>query len=60
MGLHAGVRKRFKASVVKLNQTFPRIVVKYFATEDDNRTTIALPEVRVSSLHVDDVEPKDW
>ena len=33
MGLHAGVRKRFKATVVKLRKQFPRIVVKYTATE---------------------------
>ena len=28
MGLHAGVRKRFRAKVVKLRKMFPRIVVK--------------------------------
>ena len=40
MGLHAGTRKRFKAEVVKLRTQFPRIVVKYTATEDDNTAEI--------------------
>ena len=60
MGLHAGVRKRFKAMVVKLRPQFPRIVVKYTATEDDNTATITLPEMRTAYLTMADVEPKDW
>ena len=60
MGLHAGARKRFKAEVVSLRKQFPRIVVKYIATEDGNTTAIALPEVRTAYLTMADVEPKDW
>jgi hypothetical protein len=60
MGLHAGTRKRFKAEVVKLRPQFPRIVVKYTATEDDNTAAIALPEMRTAYLTMADVEPKDW
>ena len=60
MGLHAGTRKRFKAEVVKLRPQFPRIVVKYTATEDDNTAVIALPEMRTAYLTMADVEPKDW
>ena len=60
MGLHAGTRKRFKAEVVKLRPQFPRIVVKYTATEDDNTAAIALPDLRTAYLTMADVEPKDW
>ena len=60
MGLHAGARKRFKAEVVKIRTQFPRIVVKYTATEDDNTAAIALPEMRTAYLTMADVEPKDW
>jgi hypothetical protein len=60
MGLHAGTRKRFKAEVVKLRTQFPRIMVKYTATEDDNTAAIALPEMRTAYLTMADVEPKDW
>ena len=62
MGLHAGTRKRFKAEVVKLRPQFPRIVVKYTATEDDNTAAISitLPEIRTVYLTIADVELKDW
>ena len=60
MGLHAGSRKRFKAEVVGLRTQFPRIIVKYLATEDDVTTTIALPEMKTAYLMMADVEPKDW
>jgi hypothetical protein len=60
MGLHAGARKRFKAEVLSLRKQFPRIVVKYIATEDDNTETIALPEMRTAYVTMADVEPKDW
>ena len=44
MGLHAGVRKRFKATVVKLRKQFPRIVVKYTATEGGGVHPLELPD----------------
>ena len=44
MGLHAGVRKRFKARVVKLRKRFPRIVVKYYATESGGTHPLELPD----------------
>ena len=59
MGLHAGQRKRFKAEVISLRTQFPRIVVKYIATEDGVTAAIALPEM-TAYLHAADVEPKDW
>lgn len=60
MGLHAGSRKRFRAEVVSLRTQFPRIVVKYIATEDGVTAAIALPEMATAYLHAADVEPKDW
>ena len=60
MGLHAGTRKRFKAEVVGLRTQFPRIIVKYFATEDDVTAAIALPEMKTAYLHMGDVEARDW
>ena len=60
MGLHAGSRKRFKAEVLSLRLQFPRIVVKYIATEEGETAAIALPEMRTAYLHAADVEPKDW
>ena len=60
MGLHAGARKRFKAEVVQLRTQFPRIIVKYIATEDGNTAAIALPEMRTAYVTMADVEPKDW
>merc|ERR1712185_13433 len=44
MGLHAGVRKRFKATVTKLRKQFPRIVVKYIATESGGTHPLELPD----------------
>jgi hypothetical protein len=35
-------------------------VVKYIATEDDNTTRIALPEMRTAYLTMTDIAPKDW
>ena len=60
MGLHAGARKRFKAEVLSLRKQFPRIIVKYTATEDGNTAAIALPEMRTAYVTMADVEPKDW
>ena len=60
MGLHAGSRKRFKAEVVRLRTQFPRIMVQYFATEDDVTTAISLPEMRTAYLHAADMQPRDW
>ena len=53
MGLHAGVRKRFRARVVKLRKMFPRIVVKYVATEDGSGThPLELPDPITAYLTV--------
>ena len=60
MGLHAGSRKRFKAEVVSHRTQFPRIVVKYLSTEDDNTNAIALPEMRTAYLTMADIAPKNW
>ena len=60
MGLHAGSRKRFKAEVVSHRAQFPRIVVKYLCTEDNNNTPIALPEMCTAYLTMADIAPKDW
>ena len=60
MGLHAGARKRFKAEVLSLRTQFPRIVVKYFASEEGNTNAIALPEMRTAYVTMADVAPKDW
>jgi hypothetical protein len=60
MGLHAGTRRRFKAEVVGLRKQFPRIIVKYIATEDGNKAAIALPEMLTAYVTMADVEPKDW
>ena len=60
MGLHAGTRKRFKAEVIGLRKQFPRIIVKYTASEDGNTNAIALPEMPTAYLCAADVEPKDW
>jgi hypothetical protein len=46
--------------LVKLRSQFPRIVVKYIATEDGNTAAIALPEMRTAYLTMADVEAKDW
>lgn len=56
-GLHVGVRKRFKAIVVKLRKQFPRIVVRY--TEDVNGGThpLQLPDPITAYLTMSDVEP---
>ena len=59
-GLHAGQRKRFRAEVTGLRNCFPRIVVKYTATEEGEAAAIALPEMRMAYLHAADVGPKDW
>ena len=60
MGLRAGVRMRFKAEVTKLRKQFPRIVVKYIATEQDETSRHVLPDVVSAYLHMGDVEARDW
>ena len=56
-GLHAGIRKRFKARVLKLRTAFPRIVVRYEEDEDGQSHSLALPEVKTAYLSADQVEP---
>ena len=60
MGLRGGVRLRFGAEVTALRKTFPRIVVKYIATEEGETNPLALPEMRTAYLMMGDVFPKDW
>ena len=60
MGLRAGVRMRFKAEVVKLRNQFPRIVVKYIATEEDETSRHVLPDVLTAYLHMGDLKERDW
>ena len=57
MGLRAGVRMRFKAEVVKLRSRFPRIHVKYVATEDGQTSAHVLPDMLTAFLHMGDIEP---
>ena len=57
MGLYAGSRKRFRATVVKLRRLFPRIVVKYLADEQGNTNPLALPDPITAYLTASDVEP---
>ena len=56
MGLHAGVRKRFKATVLKLRRQFPRIVVKYIEDESGGSHALQLPDPRTAYLTMADVE----
>ena len=58
-GLHAGIRKRFKARVIKIRPTFPRIVVRFEATEDDGTSAIELPELSTAYVTAADIEPMD-
>ena len=60
MGLRGGVRLRFRAEVTALRKAFPRIVVKYIATEEGETHPLALPEMRTAYLMMGDVFPKDW
>ena len=60
MGLRAGVRMRFKAEVIKLRKQFPRIVVKYTATEEGETSRHVLPDVLTAYLHMGDVKARDW
>ena len=61
MGLRAGVRMRFRAEVTALRTHFPRIVVRYTASEDGTAThPLALPEMRVAYVTMADVAPRDW
>ena len=57
MGLHAGVRKRFHAKVTGLRKQFPRIVVRYIATESGGTLPLELPDPVVAYLTMSDVEP---
>ena len=59
-GLLAGFRQRFRARVERLRNQFPRIVVKYIATESGETARVALPEMLSAYLHAGDLQPKDW
>jgi hypothetical protein len=59
-GLHAGARRRFKAEVVKHRKQFPRLVVRYIATEAGGSHRLELPDPITAYLHAADVAPKDW
>ena len=56
LGLHAGVRKQFKAKVLRLRPQFPRIVVQYTETMDGGTSAIELPEMKTAYLTSDDIE----
>jgi hypothetical protein len=56
MGLHCGVRKRFKAKVIKLRKMFPRIVVQYIETETGGTHPLQLPDPVTAYLFMADVE----
>ena len=61
MGLRAGVRMRFRARVISLRKQFPRIVVRYTATEDGTgASALALPEMKTAYLTMADVWASDW
>ena len=60
MGLRAGVRMRFRAEVTKVRTQFPRIVVKYLATEEGQTSRHVLPDLITAYLHMGDVEERDW
>ena len=55
-GLHCGIRKKFKAEVVKLRKLFPRIVVRYTATADGDTSRLALPDPITAYVTASDVE----
>ena len=56
-GLHAGIKKKFRARVIKLRPTFPRIVVRFEATEDGSGTSaIELPEIKTAYVTMADIE----
>jgi hypothetical protein len=57
MGLHAGVRKRFRAEVIGTRRLFPRIVVKYIATESGGTHPLQLPDPITAYLTMTDLEP---
>ena len=59
-GLHAGVRKPFRAKVLRLRKMFPRIVVEYTATVDGETNRHALPELRTAYVTMDQISPRDW
>ena len=57
MGLHAGVRKRFKARVLKVRARFPRLHVRYEANEEGATDALLLPEMKEAYLAADQVTP---
>jgi len=57
MGLHAGVRKRFKAKVIKHRKLFPRIVVQYTESESGGAHPLELPDPVTAYLTMTDLEP---
>ena len=44
----------------QLRTQFPRIVVRYDATEDGNAAKPLLPDVGTAYLTMDQVAPRDW
>ena len=55
------MRMRFRAEVTALRVQFPRIVVRYTASEDGAAThPHALPEMRTAYVTMADVAPRDW
>ena len=59
-GLRAGFRLRFRATVLRLRAQFPRIVVRYDATEDGNAAKPLLPYVGTAYVTMDQVAPRNW
>jgi len=51
---------RFSAEVTKVRTQFPRIVVKYLATEEGQTSRHVLPDLITAYLHMGDVEERDW
>ena len=58
-GWHAGRHAWFRARVIKLRSTFPRIHVEFTTDETGNSHALALPELS-AYVHAADVRPCDW
>ena len=59
-GLHGNARKRFKAMVINHRKQFPRIVVRYIASESGGSHRLKLPDPITAYLHAADVAQRDW
>jgi len=56
-GLNAGIRRRFKATILSTRTTFPPLLVRYVGDERGRKNPLLMPDVPTAHLRTSEVMP---